>query len=126
MEYAIFLQVRLDAYIQGVVTPILRAVTGIVTPYMANVGVTYHISLHSQKKKKKNHAIMVDFCYSHWVTSSIAVWSCSHGQFWAVTALGAVCIEYIFIPVGYREEFTKRGISRGDHSNQAIDIPFES
>jgi len=33
MEYAIFLQVRLDTYIEGVVTPILSAVCiGVITP----------------------------------------------------------------------------------------------
>jgi len=34
---------------------------------------------------KERHMVAMDFCCSHWVASSLVVWSRSHRQFWMVT-----------------------------------------
>ena len=34
----------------------------------------------STRRLVKSNVIMADFCHSHWVTSSSAVWLCSHQQ----------------------------------------------
>lgn len=59
-------------------------------PYMADVGVAYHISPVDSKKR---HTVTTDFCNSHWVTGSFGVWSHSHQQFssvvtWSQTVFG--------------------------------------
>ena len=62
------------------VTPIsivLRAATGIVTPYTADVGVAYRNTPYTTEKSHSH----VDFCDSHRVTGSLAVQSRGHRQF---------------------------------------------